>query len=132
MRLLNYFSSHNYYGIGSTAGETAGRSQEYIIIISNNSIIPSTNSTNPLTGGGDILGLSSPVLGGVLHAHPALRGVKPAAVHALATQGWYVSLLTLRNFRSFIEFSGILESSIFVLETQRSFNFQLAVNSNKT
>ncbi|XP_028036734.1 KH domain-containing, RNA-binding, signal transduction-associated protein 2-like isoform X2 [Bombyx mandarina] len=36
---------------------------------------------------GDILGLSSPVLGGVLHAHPALRGVKPAAVHALATQG---------------------------------------------
>ncbi|XP_041981560.1 KH domain-containing, RNA-binding, signal transduction-associated protein 1 [Aricia agestis] len=36
--------------------------------------------------GGDILGLSSPVLGGVLH-HPALRGVKPAAVHALATQG---------------------------------------------
>ncbi|XP_052756241.1 KH domain-containing, RNA-binding, signal transduction-associated protein 2 isoform X2 [Galleria mellonella] len=42
---------------------------------------------NSILGGGDILGLSSPVLGGVLHAHPALRGVKPAAVHALATQG---------------------------------------------
>ncbi|KAI5636187.1 KH domain-containing, RNA-binding, signal transduction-associated protein 2 isoform X1 [Phthorimaea operculella] len=42
---------------------------------------------NSLLGGGEILGLSSPVLGGVLHAHPALRGVKPAAVHALATQG---------------------------------------------
>ncbi|XP_026320147.1 uncharacterized protein LOC113230428 [Hyposmocoma kahamanoa] len=42
---------------------------------------------NSLLGGGDILGLSSPVLSGVLHAHPALRGVKPAAVHALATQG---------------------------------------------
>ncbi|CAG4939305.1 unnamed protein product [Colias eurytheme] len=39
-----------------------------------------------ILGGGDILGLSSPVLGGVLHAHPALRGVKPAAVH-LASQG---------------------------------------------
>ncbi|KAL0811759.1 hypothetical protein ABMA28_009192 [Loxostege sticticalis] len=42
---------------------------------------------NSILGGSDILGLSSPVLGGVLHAHPALRGVKPAAVHALATQG---------------------------------------------
>ncbi|KAL4716022.1 hypothetical protein ACJJTC_003811 [Scirpophaga incertulas] len=42
---------------------------------------------NSLLGGGDILGLSSPVLGGMLHAHPALRGVKPATVHALATQG---------------------------------------------
>ncbi|CAH0717645.1 unnamed protein product, partial [Brenthis ino] len=42
---------------------------------------------NSILGGGDILGLSSPVLGGMLHAHPALRGVKPAAVHALATQG---------------------------------------------
>ncbi|KAJ0171312.1 hypothetical protein K1T71_012862 [Dendrolimus kikuchii] len=42
---------------------------------------------NSILGGGDILGLTSPVLGGVLHAHPALRGVKPAAVHALATQG---------------------------------------------
>ncbi|XP_045505149.1 KH domain-containing, RNA-binding, signal transduction-associated protein 2-like isoform X1 [Colias croceus] len=41
---------------------------------------------NSILGGGDILGLSSPVLGGVLHAHPALRGVKPAAVH-LASQG---------------------------------------------
>nr|XP_034826347.1 KH domain-containing, RNA-binding, signal transduction-associated protein 2-like [Maniola hyperantus] len=42
---------------------------------------------NTILGGADILGLSSPVLGGMLHAHPALRGVKPAAVHALATQG---------------------------------------------
>ncbi|KAG6453874.1 hypothetical protein O3G_MSEX008378 [Manduca sexta] len=42
---------------------------------------------NSILGGGDILGLSSPMLGGVLHAHPAMRGVKPAAVHALATQG---------------------------------------------
>ncbi|XP_013137847.1 PREDICTED: KH domain-containing, RNA-binding, signal transduction-associated protein 2-like [Papilio polytes] len=45
--------------------------------------------------GGDILGLSSPVLGGVLHAHahPALRGVKPAAVHALATaQDWFIDV----------------------------------------
>ncbi|XP_050671525.1 KH domain-containing, RNA-binding, signal transduction-associated protein 3-like isoform X3 [Leptidea sinapis] len=41
---------------------------------------------NTLLGGGDILGLSSPVLGGMLHAHPALRGVKPTALHALATQ----------------------------------------------
>ncbi|CAH2097457.1 unnamed protein product [Euphydryas editha] len=41
---------------------------------------------NSILGGSDILGLSSPVLGGMLHAHPALRGVKPAAVHALATQ----------------------------------------------
>ncbi|XP_048484173.1 KH domain-containing, RNA-binding, signal transduction-associated protein 2 isoform X2 [Plutella xylostella] len=39
---------------------------------------------NSLLGGSDILGLSSPVLGGVLH-HPALRGVKPG--HVLATQG---------------------------------------------
>ncbi|XP_039745088.1 KH domain-containing, RNA-binding, signal transduction-associated protein 2 [Pararge aegeria] len=42
---------------------------------------------NAILGGGDILGLSSPVLGGMLHAHPALRGVKPTTVHALATQG---------------------------------------------
>ncbi|XP_022125865.2 KH domain-containing, RNA-binding, signal transduction-associated protein 2 isoform X1 [Pieris rapae] len=42
---------------------------------------------NSILGAGDILGLSSPVLGGVLHTHPALRGVKPTAVHALATQG---------------------------------------------
>ncbi|XP_060807248.1 KH domain-containing, RNA-binding, signal transduction-associated protein 2 isoform X1 [Amyelois transitella] len=42
---------------------------------------------NSILGGGDLLGLGSPVLGGVLHAHPALRGVKPATVHALATQG---------------------------------------------
>lgn len=52
-------------------------------------------SVGASTGGGDILGLSSPVLGGVLHAHPALRGVKPATVHALATQGRYVLLLQL-------------------------------------
>ncbi|VVC98977.1 unnamed protein product [Leptidea sinapis] len=44
-------------------------------------------STTTNTCGGDILGLSSPVLGGMLHAHPALRGVKPTALHALATQG---------------------------------------------
>ncbi|OWR41113.1 hypothetical protein KGM_216167 [Danaus plexippus plexippus] len=48
---------------------------------------------NSILGGGDILGLSSPVLGGMIHAHPALRGVKPAAVHALASQGRYVCLL---------------------------------------